>query len=41
MHEGHLEALGPFLEELVVEALDVQQNGVAVVLAGLRTLVKK
>ena len=36
--EGDLQTLGALVEELVVEALDVKQHRVAVVLAGLGTL---
>ena len=38
VHEGNLEPLGPLVVVAVVERLDVEQHGVAVVLAGLCTL---
>jgi hypothetical protein len=39
--ECDLESFRSFLEELVVEALDVEEDGVAVVLPRLRTLSKE
>ena len=38
VHQGYLEALAALVEELVVEALNVQQHGVAVVFSRLGAL---